>query len=109
MPIRWIFISTLTLVGWQGRLLPGPASGSPPAQVRTRDKEMGNTQSPGPAAKQDITGTKGSSILILNMFFVAFGNSQAQGGEAEPVLAGIMINLCPLLSFRSPYEKYTSS
>ena len=46
-------------------------------------------------------------LLILNLFFVALGNSQAQGGEAEPVLAGIMINLCLSLSFGSLYDKYT--
>lgn len=39
-------------------------------------------------------------LLILNLFFVALGNSQAQGGEAEPSLAGIMINLCALLLLR---------
>lgn len=94
------------LVGQQGRLLPGLASGSPPAQVQIREKEKGRAQSPGPSSKAGHLRDRGV-LLILNLFFVAFGNSQAQGGEAEPALAGIMINLRPSLSFRSLYDKYT--
>lgn len=66
------------------------------------DKGKGERSVPGASSKAGHC-RDGGVLVILNLFFVPFVNSQAQGGE--PVLAGIMINLCPSLSVRSLYGK----